>query len=220
MKPAEKSRSRKPRSAATEQPSREPKQPISWSDIDLVKRHPAIMRRSESIIVVIDMQEKLMTAMKERYEIIMQSGKLLQAASILSVPVLVTEQYPKGLGHTDKRLAAFLDGAAFFEKTSFSAVGETSFVTALENSGRKHVALVGIETHVCVAQTALDLKVRGYEVTVAADAIASRKCTDRDVALELMKASGITIATVEAIIFQMLEKSGGEEFKKILELVK
>lgn len=197
-----------------------PKQTFAWDDIDLVKRHPAIMRRADSAILVVDMQEKLMGVMKDRYDVIMRTTALVNAAAILSVPVLVTEQYPKGLGHTDKRLAPSLEAASFFEKTSFSAVGEPSFVSALEKLGRRHIALAGIETHVCIAQTALDLKVRGYEVTIAADAVTSRKASDRAVALQMLRAAGVTIATVEAIIFQMLEKSGGEEFKKILALVK
>lgn len=217
MKPETKSRRRKVVESA---PASPPRPEVAWSDIDLIKRHPSIVTRSGAAVVVIDMQEKLMATMRDRYELIARANLLLEAARTLSVPILLTEQYPKGLGRTDKRLEANTSNATRFEKTCFSAAGEKNFLSTLESLAPRHIVLAGIEAHVCVAQTALDLKGLGYDVAVCLDAIASRKPSDRDVAIERMRGAGITITTVEAVIFEMLEKSGGAEFKKILELVK
>lgn len=195
-------------------------EPISWTDIDLIKRHPSIMTRSGAALLVIDMQEKLLTAIKDRFDILQQTELLIEAAKILSIPILLTEQYPKGLGGTHKQLEPHLEHVQSFEKCSFSAAGEKTFLSMLESMELRHVAIAGIEAHVCVCQTALDLKVRGYEVSVCADAVSSRKAKDRDVAIDRMKDAGITITTVEALIFELLEKSGGMEFKAILKLIK
>lgn len=195
-------------------------EPLSWTDIDLIKRHPSIMTRAGAALLVIDMQEKLLNTIKDRYDLLQRTELLIEAAKVLSVPVLLTEQYPKGLGGTHKQLEPYLEHVQTFEKCSFSAAGEESFLSTLKSMDLRHIAIAGIETHVCVCQTALDLKVRGYEVSVCADAVSSRNTRDRDVAIERMKNAGVIITTVEALIFELLEKSGGAEFKAILKLIK
>jgi nicotinamidase-related amidase len=197
-----------------------PREVIAWSDSDLVKRHPSIQSPAQTMLVLIDMQERLMEVMRERFEIIRHAEMLLRAASLLRVPIVMTEQYPKGLGRTDRRLASALSHAATFEKTSFSALGDAAFASHLEAAAPTHVDLIGIETHVCVAQTALDLKVRGYEVSIAADAVSSRRALDKDLALKRLAAAGITITTAEAIIFEWLVRAGTPEFKEILKIVR
>jgi nicotinamidase-related amidase len=197
-----------------------PREVLAWTDIDLVKRHPSIQSRAKSMLVVIDMQERLMEVMRERFEIIRHAEMLLAAAGVLGVPIVMTEQYPKGLGRTDRRLARALEHATTFEKTSFSALGDEAFAGHLEKAAPVHINLIGIETHVCVAQTALDLKVRGYEVAVAADAVSSRRAIDKNLALKRLSAAGITITTAEAVIFEWLERAGTPEFKEILKIVK
>lgn len=161
-----------------------------------------------------------MESMLDKLEIIARAETLLKAAVVLGIPVAVTEQYPKGLGRTDSRLAPALEHASFFEKTSFSALGDDEFSGFLEKTGPRHVGLLGIETHVCVAQTALDLKVRGYEVSVAADAVSSRRAIDKNLALHRMTDAGVIVTTAEALIFEWLERAGTPEFKEILQIVK
>ncbi|PIU46214.1 MAG: hydrolase [Candidatus Hydrogenedentes bacterium CG07_land_8_20_14_0_80_42_17] len=192
---------------------------IEWSEIELVKRHPSIFTRDNSALLMIDMQERLIPAMSNRYELIKNSELILQIANLVELPIIVTEQYPKGLGKTVEKFNELTKAATFFEKTSFSAVGEKNFTSFIEENHFKKIAIIGIETHVCILQTALDLKIRNIEVTVVADAVASRRDENKKIALEKMKQAGVWLATAESLIFDLLEKSGSDEFKKAHELV-
>lgn len=194
--------------------------PVGWSEIQLVKRHPTILSRGRTALVLIDLQERLLPVMHELTALRTGVRRLLKAAAILDVPVLVTEQYRKGLGATDPELRSDLGRATFLEKMTFSAVGEPAFVFALERLRPTHVLVCGIETHVCVAQTALDLLVRGYAVSVAADAVSSRRPADRDVALARLRGAGVTVSTSEAMILELTEQAGTAEFKRILEVIR
>lgn len=194
--------------------------PVGWTDIQLVKRHPSILPRGRTVLVLIDLQERLMGTMHAVEALRDGVVRLLKAAEILDLPLVVTEQYRKGLGPTDAALQPHLGRAHTLEKLSFSAVGNREFVEHLERLAPTHVLLAGIETHVCVAQTALDLSVRGFRVSVAADAVSSRRPADRETALARLRAAGITVATTEALIFELTEQAGTAEFKKILELVR
>lgn len=194
--------------------------PVGWTDIQLVKRHPSILPRGRTALVLIDLQERLMGAMHAVEALREGVLRLLKAAEILDLPLVVTEQYRKGLGATDSALQPHLGRAHTIEKLSFSAVGNQEFVGHLDRLAPTHILLAGIETHVCVAQTALDLSVRGLKVSVAADAVSSRRAADRETALARLRAAGITVSTTEALIFELAEQAGTEEFKKILTIVR
>lgn len=198
----------------------EPQQILQWHDIDLIKRHESTLTRSSSLIVVIDVQEKLLPAITKTDSLIVGIVTLLKGAQILDIPVIYTEQYPKGLGKTDERILSELSGATRIEKVTFSSVGERMFIDTLEQFKKTNICIVGIETHVCVTQTALDLASQNFHVTIAADAVSSRKESDKAIALARMRAAGIAVSSVESILFEMLGMCGTPEFKEILKIIK
>lgn len=149
------------------------------------------------------------------------AGRLIDAAQLLDVPVLVTEQYPKGLGHTEDSLAKRLkDSAKVFEKTGFSSCAADGFVAAIEASGRKQIVIAGQETHVCVLQTALELAQAGYHVHVAEDAVCSRKSDHKRYALQRMQAHGITVTNYESVLFEWLRDAKHPHFKAVTALLR
>jgi nicotinamidase-related amidase len=165
-------------------------------------------------LVVVDVQEKLMAVMPRREALLATIQKLLGAAKILKLPVIVTAQYVKGLGPVLPEI-----GANFIEKKSFSCCGSEEFTRALKDLRRQRVILCGIEAHVCIQQTAIDL-MKDYFVYVAADAIGSRHRHDHKVAVERLRDCGAVITTVESAVFEMLREAGTEQFKQILPLFK
>jgi nicotinamidase-related amidase len=171
-------------------------------------------------LVVVDIQEKLMAAMSRRAEVVAGADKLLRAARALNLPALVTLQYAKGLGPPCAELTEAATGAPTFEKMTFSCCGVDAFQNAVKDLRRQRIVLCGVETHVCVLQTAIDLMNDGYFVYVCADAICSRRDTDRDVALERMRDCGAVITTVESAIFEMLREAGTDQFKACRSLFK
>jgi nicotinamidase-related amidase len=177
----------------------------------------------DSVLVVVDVQERLVAAMrpedKERVE--RNVPILLRAADLVGVPVLVTEQYPKGLGHTIGPVKdAVPQGTAIVEKVVFSCGRSDEFRSLLEQTGRRTVILTGMETHVCVLQTAFDLVDRGYSVHVASDAVCSRTRENREVGLDLLRQKGAAITSTETVAFQWVGQAGTDTFKAISKLVK
>lgn len=166
------------------------------------------------------MQERLFPVMHRKEELLDRCRMLTAGLQILNVPLLYTEQYPRGLGPTLGELSSLLQGKAAIEKISFSCFDEPAFRTALGNSGKQTVILGGIEAHVCVLQTVTDLIAAAYRVVVVTDCISSRKEADRQVALERMKAEGAWFSTTESILFELTRRAGTEEFKAISKLVK
>ncbi len=187
-----------------------------------------LMDADRSTLVIVDVQEKLYPACLDPVEMIDACCFLLKCANRLSVPVIVTEQYPKGLGHTAKSILDLLDngqdvadGGNVIPKISFSCVGAEGFLTKLEdNHGRDQVVVAGMETHVCVLQTVLDLIERGREVFVVADAVSSRKQHDRIFGLERMRDAGAKIVTRESVMFEWLRVAGTPEFKELSALIR
>ena len=175
----------------------------------------------KSIIVIIDEQEKLIDAIHPSDNIVINTAKLAKAAKILSIPVIVTEQYPAGLGDTADVLKNNLDeNTVFLEKSSFSAMNEPEFARRITSYRRKQVLLCGIETHICVLQTALSLLENGYDVYVLKDCCASRHSFENDIAFELLRQYGVGIISVEIALFDLLETSKHTNFKEIQALVK
>ena len=181
--------------------------------------HPRVLDRTASALVVIDVQEAYRGITVEHDR--MQRGVrvLIEAAKVLGLPILATEQYPKGLGRTVKQ--AGLDGSVKpIEKVHFSCFGSGEFVQRIRELGTDTLVIFGIEAHVCVLQTALDAVKRGMNAVVIADAVSSRKKEDKDAALDRMRQGNIKVETAEMVLFQLMDKAGTDEFKKISELVK
>lgn len=171
--------------------------------------------RSGAVLLVIDIQERLAAVMAEREKVIANAGHLIAASKLLDVPVVYTEQYPRGLGPTVPELRAELEPAAPVEKLTFDCCGEPAFAPALEAAGRSSVIVCGMETHICVLQTVLGLLARGATVHVAADAVCSRHPENRHTALEFMRDAGAAITCTETVMFQLLVRAGTPEFKAI-----
>jgi len=159
-------------------------------------------------------------AIHERERVLLNALRLVKGAGILNLPVLATEQYPKGIGRTVSELAGAIPGFAPLEKTAFSCCGAKNFISSLASKNVRDVVLCGIEAHVCVCQTALDLLDQGFGVFVVADAISSRTAENLQSGIARMRDSGAAIVSTEMILFELLEEAGTEQFKKILELIK
>jgi len=173
-----------------------------------------------SACLAVDLQGKLLPRMHGHEHLLSQVEKLLQGMQILEVPVILTEQYPKGLGPTVSEVAALLKGCEPVEKDTFSCCGSTPFLEKLQHTGADHVIICGIETHVCVYQTARDLLERGYAVDVVNDCVSSRTSWNRDTALERLRDLGAGIVSMEMVLFDMLHTARGERFKAVSRLVK
>ena len=185
---------------------------------------PALVQRGRSALAVIDMQERLMPAIADADAVTRAAGILIEAARHLEVPVVVTEQYPKGLGPTVETIAGRLpNGARVVEKMTFSAARNLDFAAHLEGlkaDGRDHIVVCGVESHVCVMQTAADLSAQGYGVHIVADACSSRARASKDAALARFDALDISCVTTEMVLFEWLETAGTPEFKALSRLVK
>lgn len=176
---------------------------------------------SQSHLVIIDMQTRLSAVMPTDpvQSVIKYTGILAQSAAMLDVPVLVTEQYPKGLGHTLPELAAHLNQAAVIEKTAFSCLAEPKFERHLTRD-RAQIVLVGMEAHICVLQTALDLLASGKQVFVVEDAVISRSPAHKMNAITRMREAGCVITNSESVLFEWLGKAEGDVFKSISKLIR
>ncbi|MCK4691879.1 MAG: isochorismatase family protein [Desulfuromonadales bacterium] len=177
--------------------------------------------RTKTALVVIDIQEKLVPAMDERIcgQVVSHVNMLLETFAAMQLPVIATEQYPRGLGHTIEELAAATEQQCV-EKVSFSCVGEPNFSSALEKTGAKQVVLVGMEAHVCVYQTMIDLLDRGYVVHLVRDAICSRFKSDYLTAITMAPRMGAVLTTTEMALFQLVGVASGEAFKGVSKLVR
>ncbi|MCU0363061.1 MAG: hydrolase [Bacteroidales bacterium] len=176
--------------------------------------------KEDSIAVLVDVQEKLLPHIHEGEEILKRTARLIEGLRLLEVPVIVTQQYTKGLGPTHPLLAQGMHEFSYIEKISFSCCGEASFIDRLRESGKKTVILFGIETHVCVLQTCLDLLHSGYKPVLVYDCVSSRRPEEKRIAAERMKQEGAVVTTFESILFELARVAGTEVFKKISGLVK
>ena len=172
-----------------------------------------------SIITVIDIQKKLVNA-TNIFNIEKPAFNLLNCAQALDIPIIITEQYPKGLGLTVDKLKKAASSAKYIEKTSFSALQTKEFYNSLKSTNRKQVIIFGIELHICVYQTICDLINEGYEVYCVKDACASRKQKDFDTCIELLKQKGAYITCSEIVLFELLKSSLHPKFKEIQSLIK
>jgi len=183
--------------------------------------HPRVLDRDQSVLVVIDVQEAYRGITVEAERMMRGVRRLIEAARIVAVPILATEQYPKGLGHLMKEIAeAFPDGIQITEKRSLSCCGAPAFVDRLTALRRRQVVVCGLEAHACVNQTTHDLLERGYQVHLPFDALSSRFETDYRMGWEKMIGSGAVPSTVEMICLEWVRTADAPEFKAIQKLVK
>ncbi len=185
----------------------------------VIPRSSELLDRERSRLLLIDMQDRLLSAIPHASELVESARLLAAAAALLGVPVDLSEQYPHGLGAT----AAALRGCAAepISKLRFSAADACSFSGASEvGVARDQIVLAGIEAHVCVLQTALDLIARGYRVFVVVDAVGSRRAIDQDVALQRLRDSGVTLTTAESVAFEWCVSADDPQFKAVSSLVK
>ena len=186
----------------------------------MIERNKKILSREKTALLLIDIQEKILAVMKNHEQVIQNSLKLIKGFKTLNIPIFYTEQYPKGLGSTAAMLLKELEGLSAIQKMSFSCSGAGNFFVRLKDNNVSQVVVAGIESHVCVQQTTLDLLANGFQVDVAADAISSRKEIDYKFALDRMGTHGAEITTTESILFELLNVCGTEEFKAISKIVK
>lgn len=175
-----------------------------------------LISKTDSCLLIIDVQERLTPAMYEPRRIIDGCARLLKAADILNIPVIITEQYPKGLGQSffDIREAA-PEKAVYFAKTNLSAVREDGFMDRLTALNKKQIVIAGIEEHICVLQTAVELKEAGFNVFVVTDASGCRSPENERIAVRRLEQEGVFLAGVEMVLFEWLRKAGSPEFKDI-----
>ncbi|NOY12970.1 MAG: isochorismatase family protein [Deltaproteobacteria bacterium] len=177
--------------------------------------------KDKAVLIVIDVQERLVPAMNERVcgQVVSHINMLLEGFRAMQLPVIATEQYPRGLGNTIVELAAATEQVCI-EKISFSCVGEPKFMAALEKTAAKQVVLVGMESHVCVYQTLIDLLDRGYRVHLVRDAICSRFKSDYQTAIAMAVQMGAVLTTTEIALFQLLGVAEGDDFKVVSRLAR
>lgn len=179
------------------------------------------MKLQDIFLLAIDLQERLMPVIDRSEEVIGSTGKLLRAFALYALPVVVTEQYPKGLGRTVEPLRALLpEDAKFLPKTSFGCLGDEAIRDAVTALKRPTAVVAGVEAHVCVLQTVQELLEAGYQVVVCAEAVGSRSAASRELALADMRAMGARVLPLESILFYLAKDAGSPHFKAISALVK
>jgi nicotinamidase-related amidase len=169
---------------------------------------------------MVDVQDKLFPHVENREEVLKNIKLLLKFAKIMNIPVVATEHYPKGLGSTVEEIKALIPDAKPIQKTSFSCCLNDEFVSELEKHGSKQLVIFGIESHICIEQTALDAKAMGYDVHVVIDAVSSRSKLDATMGIEKMRQFGIVLTTAEAVLYEIMESKDVKEFKEVLPLLK
>ncbi len=183
--------------------------------------HPNILDPQHTALAVIDIQEGFRNAIPDFALIASRAATVVRGFQILGLPVLVTEQYPKGLAHTAEEIKLVLaETGEVFEKSAFSSCGAEAFVAKLDESSIKQVVICGLETHICVSQTAHDLLDRGFQVHILTDCVCSRFEYNRESGLAKMLASGAIPATIEMALFELMRDSKHEKFKEIQSLIK
>lgn len=183
--------------------------------------HPRILDRERTALVIVDLQEAFRSVIPDFERITDRARIALEGFKILDLPVIVTEQYPKGLGHTAAELrGAFPEDLSVVEKSAFSSCGAQTFMDRLRETDVSQVVLCGLETHICVNQTAHDLLTEAYEVHLLHDAVGSRHIEDKATAISKLNMNGVVPSCVEMALFELLRDSKHESFKAIQKLVK
>lgn len=177
------------------------------------------LNKEDAVLLIIDIQDNLAKAMTDKDSVIKNAEILATAAVDMGIPVIITEQYPKGLGHTVEEIKTLTEDAFVFEKTMFCGLTE-EVEEKLKSIDRKKIIVVGMETHVCVLQTTRALIEKGYEVHVVRDAVASRTEENLSNGLDMIKDMGATITNTETVVFDLLKSSKAPEFKKMSKMIR
>jgi nicotinamidase-related amidase len=177
-----------------------------------------MLSRENTILIVVDIQGNLARVMDEQAFLIENNQKLIKGMHVLGIPVIVTEQNP--LGTTIPEIADLLPGVQAIAKDSFSCCAEEKFVSAIRAMNRKQILMTGIEAHVCVYQTAMDLLAMGYEVQVAADAVSSRTARNREIGIQKMTINGAILTSAEMALFELLKTAADPKAKDLFKIVK
>ncbi len=178
------------------------------------------LNKEDTVLLIVDIQEKLAAVMQEREAVVRNTLHLIELAKMLGMPVMLTEQYPKGLGPTVAEIRDALPAYRPIEKLSFDCCGQSSFLEDLKKHGKRTVLLAGMETHICVLQTCIGLLKGGMEVHVVRDAVCSRTKGNWKTGIEFMRDAGAVVTGTETALFQLLKVAGTEEFKKISQRIK
>ncbi len=182
---------------------------------------PKLLQREKAVLIVIDMQEAFRKIIQDFSDLTARITTMIKACQILQVPIILTEQYPKGLKHTVEEILSVLQtDQKIYEKNTFSSCGAKGFVEHLENLKVRQTILCGIETHICVSQTAHELLEKGFQVHLLADCVSSRYEINKQIGIEKMKQSGVIISSLEMAIFELMKSSAHPCFKEIQNLVK
>ncbi len=176
--------------------------------------------KDDTIALVIDVQEKLFPHIFEAEKLERNLNILVEGLTLLHIPIIVSEQYKKGLGETIPSIKVLVKDYPHTEKTSFSCCDEPIIQEKIELSGKRNIILVGVESHVCLLQTAIDLKERGFNPIVVADCISSRTAENKQIALTRYQQEGVVLTTYESILFELCRYAQGDAFKAISKLVK
>jgi nicotinamidase-related amidase len=179
-----------------------------------------LIERDRSLLLMVDVQERLLPAMAAPDRVLANCAVLLKAAARLGVPVLASEQYPKGLGPTVADLRALVPAAALFDKLAFSCTGDPQLAARLAAAGRDQVVICGIEAHVCVLQTALGTQAAGLAPIVVRDATSSRQPESKQAAFDRLRDNRVETATTEMVLFEWLGRAGTEEFRELSRLIR
>ncbi len=181
---------------------------------------PDRLQPERCVLVVVDVQDRFRDFIHRMDEVVANSTRLIRFFMTLDLPIIVTEHYPRGLGHTVPEIAALWDEFRPLEKIHFSCAGDDGFNAALGGTGRDQVVLCGIETHVCIYQTAADLRRAGRQVVVAADAVSSGAKRNRKLGLRAMAALGVQELGTQMVMFEILHRAGTDRFKSVADLLK
>ena len=179
-----------------------------------------MLTRDNTALVVIDVQEKITEVMHDKNRLLSSLQRLIRGANVLEIPVILTEQYPQGLGATVPEVREVLESYEPIEKMAFSCCNVDSFMTAVEKTGRKNILVSGIEAHVCVYQTVMQFLQSDFHIEVVADAVSSRAEHNIETALIKMRDYGADVTTVEMALFELLEVAGSDRFKQVSRIVK
>jgi len=181
--------------------------------------HKKLLKKEKTALLVIDLQEKLLPYVWRRDFVVENLGKMIGTARILDMPVIVTEHYPRGLGATVPEIRELFEDFRPMEKIIFGALDQPEVLAAVESLEVENLLVTGIETHICIAQTALQALREGYRVHVISDAVSSRTEENWKVGIERIRDAGCTVSSTEMAIYELLHRAGTPEFKQVLELI-
>ncbi|MBU1063873.1 hydrolase [bacterium] len=178
------------------------------------------LNSDKSVLLIIDVQEKLLPVMSEVSRLMTSMTKLVRGIQLLEIPIILTEQYSRGLGATVSEIRELIPDIRPVEKRSFSCCFNENFMSVLDKLNRKQILVSGIETHVCVYQTCIDLLEKGYAVFLMVDAVSSRKQDDKDLAIRVLEKEGVQLRSVEMALFELIQTSQHVKFKELSTIIK